>query len=1087
MISKILDNKMQGKVYEELQNSIHSGSKISVVSGYFTIYAYASLKKELNKIDSMRFLFTEPTFVNEHSVVSREFQIDHEKSISGNDYEIKLRNEMRQSAIAKECADWIRKKVEIKSLKIPNAAQPRIIHVKNDGVEDLSINGTVDFTTDGLGVTASDRIDSNLCMSGEATKGLLDLFEQIWNDSSAVTDVKNSVLEHMETLYKENPPEFIYYVTLYNIFHDYLDELSEDNIIRSGVNFKESIIWNKLYRFQKDGVMGIIDKIEKYNGCILADSVGLGKTFTALAVIKYYQSRNDRVLVLCPKKLRDNWIIYTQNDRRNLFADDRFNYDVVNHSDLSRESGKSGDIDLATINWGNYDLVVIDESHNFRNNPPFKGHVTRYQRLMQEIIRKGVKTKVLMLSATPVNNRLSDIRNQIEFITEGDPHSLKSAGITDINMTITNAQRSYTMWSNLPDRERTTDRFVEMMSMDYFKLLDTLTIARSRKHIEKYYDLDEIGKFPERRTPINVYSEIDKLGQFPSIGEVNKQLGRLNLGVYCPMSYLFPDKIAEYEERYDIHPDDGRNVLKQSNREENLVRLMRVNILKRLESSVHSYALTIEKVLYKIDKTIEKIDRFQSKSSMDSKVNESDLEDLDFDDPEMETLSFGSRVRIDLNDIDCNRWRQDLELDKEKLKDILVEAKKITPDRDSKLYDLGKIISDKIAHPINGNNRKIIVFSAFADTASYLYDNLAPFFKKEGLCSAMVSGSNENRSNIDIPYDQKNLIRISDLNTVLTLFSPISKERATVFPEFNGELDLMFCTDCISEGQNLQDCDYLINYDIHWNPVRIIQRFGRIDRIGSKNDSIQLVNFWPMKDLDEYINLQQRVRGKMVLLDVSATGEENIIEPGKEMRDLEYRKKQLQKLQEEVVDLEDIKGGISITDMTFSEFKTDLMYYLKDHRKILDRTPMGLHALVPVSPESDLGPGVVFVLKQLMGKGQTKEQNPMFPYYVAHISYDGQVTFSYIHAKRLLDNYKKLCCGDCEVHKDLTTQFNIETDDGHDMRRYSALLEKVISDIVGKKNEAGVASLFSRGGTTLMKSDFGGVEDFEIVTFLVIR
>lgn len=513
---------MQGKVYEELQKSIHSSSKISVVSGYFTIYAYASLKKELNKIDSMRFLFTEPTFVNEHSVVSREFQIDHEKSISGNDYEIKLRNEMRQSAIAKECADWIRKKVEIKSLKVPNAAQPRIIHVKNNGVDDLSINGTVDFTTDGLGVTASDRIDSNLCMSGEATKGLLDLFEQIWDDSQAVTDVKNSVLEHMETLYKENPPEFIYYVTLYNIFHDYLDELCEDNIIRTGVNFKESIVWNKLYRFQKDGVVGIIDKIEKYNGCILADSVGLGKTFTALAVIKYYQSRNDRVLVMCPKKLRENWTIYTQNDRRNIFDDDRFNYDVLSHTDLSRESGKVGDIELATLNWGNYDLVVIDESHNFRNNPPFKGHVTRYQRLMQDIIRSGVKTRVLMLSATPVNNSLNDIKNQISFITEGDKHALSGAGISDIDSTIQNAQRSYTRWSGLPDEERTTERFVDMMSMDYFKLLDTLTIARSRKHIEKYYNLDEIGRFPERLTPKNIFSEIDLNGDFPSIADVNR-------------------------------------------------------------------------------------------------------------------------------------------------------------------------------------------------------------------------------------------------------------------------------------------------------------------------------------------------------------------------------------------------------------------------------------------------------------------------------------------------------------------------------------------------------------------------------------
>ena len=1071
---------MTGRVYDELKSNITRGSKLSVISAYFTIYGYASLKKELNSIDNMRFLFTEPTFVQNSNEVSREFCIDHEKAITGNQFEIKLRNEMKQSQIAKECADWIKNKVEVRSLKKSNPAQPRMIYIDNGGEKNAVIHGTVDFTTDGFGITPSDRIDYNTYIEGPFTVDFLRLFDQIWNDSAAVEDVKEGILNHMKTIYKENSPEFIYYFTLYNIFYEYLDELSEEKIVRSGINLDHSTIWNKLYRFQKDGVMGIIDKIEKYNGCILADSVGLGKTFTALAVIKYYQSRNDRVLVLCPKKLRDNWTIYTANDRRNIFVNDRFNYDVLSHTDLSRTSGMSGDINLATVNWGNYDLVVIDESHNFRNDPPFKGHITRYQRLMRDIIRQGVKTKVLMLSATPVNNNLSDIKNQIMFITEGDTKALAEAGVPSIDVTISGAQRAFNKWSGLPDDERNTDRFVETMPPDYFKLLDTLTIARSRKHIEKYYNLEDIGKFPERLPPKNIYSKIDLYNEFPSISEVNTLLNRLNLSVYSPMAYILPDKVAHYEEMYDIMPSGGRSVLKQSSRERNLVTLMRVNILKRLESSIHSFQMTIDKVLGNVKDTLRRI------NNLDSTISEADVSDLDLDDPEIDSMSFGSRVKINLRDMDLVKWHQDLEEDVIRLEQISMEAKKVTPDRDAKLRDLRVLMLDKIENPINGSNRKIIVFTAFADTAFYLYENLKDTFSKLGMDSAIITGTGDNRSTISIPASLRNLVKVSDLSTVLTLFSPKSKEKATVFPEFDGEIDIMFCTDCISEGQNLQDCDYLVDYDIHWNPVRIIQRFGRIDRIGSTNDVIQLVNFWPMRDLDEYINLQRRVRGRMILADVSATGEENVIEQNSQMRDLEYRKKQLQRLQEEVVDLEDVKGGVSITDMTFTDFKTDLMYFLKEHRDILDKTPLGLHAVTRSNLSIEAEPGVIFVLKQLIGKQETRDANPMYPYYIAYVSMDGTVKVSYVHAKKLLDIYKKLCSGEKNVVKELTDLFNQETEDGYDMSRYSKLLDCAVNDIIGRKNEAGIMSLFSRGGTTSQKS-IGTPEDFEIVTFLVVR
>lgn len=1078
----MIDNKVQGKVYEELREHIRNGSKLSAISAYFTIYAYSSLKKELNKIDEMKLLFTEPTFIDDQkNEVPKEFCIDHQKRIFGNEYEIKLRNEMKQAAIAKECAEWVRNKVQVRSLKKTNTAQPRLIYVDN-GDDELAINGTVDFTSDGLGFTPSDRLDMNMCTYGDETKMFISMFNQMWNDSSLVEDVKTDMLASMETLYKENSPNFIYYVTLFNVFNAYLDELTEENIIKTGINLKDSVIWNKLYKFQKDGAIGIIDKIEKYNGCILADSVGLGKTFTALAVMKYYQSRNDRILVLCPKKLRDNWTIYTMNDRRNIFVEDRFNYDVLNHTDMNRESGQSGDINLATINWGNYDLVVIDESHNFRNNPPFKGHITRYQRLMEEIIRKGVKTRVLMLSATPVNNNMNDMKNQIAFITEGNSAALSAIGIPNIDATISGAQRTFTKWSELSDNDRTTERFVEMMTTDYFKLLDTLTIARSRKHIEKYYDLDEIGKFPERLPPVNNYSKIDLKDEFPAIDEVNRRIGRLNLGVYCPMAYVLPNKVAYYEDKYDIVPEGGRNILRQKDREKNLVSLMRVNVLKRLESSVYSFGMTIEKILCKVNDALKRIDSLSA-----SPVSELDTDDLDFDDPEMDSLSFGSRVQINLKDMDLVKWKQDLEDDRDKLRDLMAEAKSVTPDRDAKLIDLRRMMKDKIANPINGSNKKIIVFTAFADTANYLYENISGALKSIGLESAIVTGTGNNKCTLDVPPGLRNRIKFTDLNTTLTLFSPRSKEKSVVFPDYNGEIDVLFGTDCISEGQNLQDCDYLINYDIHWNPVRIIQRFGRIDRIGSNNDRIQLVNFWPMQDLDEYINLQQRVRGRMVMLDVSATGEENIIEQNNEMRDLEYRKKQLKRLKEEVVDLEDIKGGISITDMTFNDFKTDLMYYMKENRALLDKAPMGLYAVTDNDPNVDIRPGVIFVLKQIEGRTQTKEQNPMFPYYIAYISEGGDVQVSYVHTKKLLDSFKKLCSGKNEVLKDLTSSFNQETDDGRNMSVYSDLLERTIQDLIGKKNEAGVASLFSRGGTTMDKNHFDGIEDFEIVTFLIIK
>ena len=1087
---KLIDNKAGGTAVDELRSSMQKGSKLSIISAYFTIYAYSELKRELSQIGSLRFIFTQPTFLKANREEQREYYIQHNlasSSMAGNEYEMKLRNEMKQSAIAKECAGWLRKKAEIKSLRRPNPAQPRLIHVENSTNPDscLSINGTVDFTTDGLGITPSDRIDFNTCVYGhEATDAYLHMFDALWNNDAAVEDVKAQVLEQMQVLYKENTPQFIYFVTLYNIFHSYLGELTEENIMKSRTGIKDTLIWKKLYKFQRDGAIGAIDKIEKYNGCILADSVGLGKTYTALAVIKYYELRNDRVLVLCPKKLHDNWSIYTQNDVCNIFAADRFNYDVLNHTDLSRTSGYSGDINLATVNWSNYDLVVIDESHNFRNNPPVKGHITRYRRLMEDIIKAGVKTRVLMLTATPVNNRMTDIKNQIAFIVEGRNDAFASVGLPNLESVLRKAQSAYNKWTALPDEERTTDNFVEMMDSDYFKLLDTITIARSRKHIEKYYSLDEIGRFPERLPPKNIYSELDTKNQFPSISEVNRIISHLTLAIYAPLRYVLPEKRHEYEAKYDKKVGSGRSVFRQADRETSLVGLIRVGLLKRMESSVHAFALTTEKILNNIVRTIDLIDH----RKLDYDASRS-IEEIDLDDDETEDL-FGSSVKVLLQDMDLIKWRQDLDDDREKLSEILTAAKQITPERDEKLKTLCNLIREKESSPINPGNRKVLIFSAFADTARYLYDNLSPVLKEHGMYSALVTGAGDNRSNIELDPATKRAARLSDLSTVLTLFSPGSKECGKVFPQAKAQIDVLFATDCISEGQNLQDCDYCVNYDIHWNPVRIIQRFGRIDRIGSKNKVIQLVNFWPMQDLDEYINLIQRVKGRMVLLDVSATGEENLIEDqGKGMHDLEYRRKQLQQLQTKVVDLEDISGGISITDLTYNDFKMDLMEYMKIHRKELEEAPSGLYAVAKIddSLRDTVQPGVIFTLRQLHGTQQTKEQNPLFPYYMVYITEDGTVQLSFLHDKKILDYYKKCCYEQNEVPKNLVSEFNTETKDGTQMEKYSDLLEAAIQNLIGKKQEQGVASLFRRGGTTLDAGEYSGSEDFELISFLVLK
>jgi len=866
------------------------------------------------------------------------------------------------------------------------------------------------------------------------------------------------------------------------MFKDLGDELDEERIVKSATGIRNTRVWKKLFKFQRDGVIGAIDKLERIGGCIIADSVGLGKTFEALAIIKYYELRNDRVLVLCPKRLRDNWTLYKANDRRNSLASDRFNYDVLNHTDLSRDGGTSGDIDLSHVNWGNYDLVVIDESHNFRNKATHKDRDTRYDHLMKRVIKSGVKTKVLMLSATPVNNRLADLKNQIAFMTEGSDIALIDHGIPSIEATIRKAQGQFNRWLDLPEGGRRASRLMDMLGFDYFKLLDMLTIARSRKHVQRYYGTAETGHFPDRLQPINVKADVDLAGEFRPIREINNEIRRLTLGAYAPLSYVVADKQQGYDAKYSTKIRGGESYFHQADREKSLIHLMRVNLLKRMESSVASFALTIKRQLDDVNAVLAKIE------AHDESIEEIPIDEVDIDDPAFETLLVGRKVKVLLQDVDRVRWQQDLIEDRNRLATLLSAARSVSADRDAKLSKLKQLIARKVQEPINGENRKILLFTAFADTADYLYRELAEWARETlGIHTAVVTGTGANKTTL-------NTLR-SDMSSILSAFSPRSKERPSELTD-EGEIDLLIGTDCISEGQNLQDCDFLVNYDIHWNPVRIIQRFGRVDRIGSTNQRIQLVNFWPNIELDEYLDLESRVSGRMVLLDVSATGEENVIEfqAGNQMNDLEYRRAQLQKMQDSVIDLEDLSSGVSIADLTLNDFRIDLAGYLRDHREQLEALPLGTYAVVSppedefASAENVILPGVIFCLRAV---GEAAERlaepgYPLKPHFVVHVSDEGEALLPYTRAKQVLDRLKKVSIGRDLPDAQACSRFDKSTRFGRDMEPYQKLLARAVASIVGKVEERAVASLFSPGGTHALKGEFAGINDFEVVAFLVI-
>lgn len=1075
-------NNITERVIDDLKQLLLSdNSQVSIAAASFSIYAYEALKEELEKVDCVNFIFTSPTFYTDKSEKQkREFYIpklNRERSLFGSDFEIRLRNQLTQRAIARECADWIRRKARFKT-NITHGSMNTFLNIK-EGEETYTYMPFNEFTTTELGL---DR-GNNICpmvvgMPGHSSTDMfLKNFAELWKDKEKFQDVTDNVIENIETVYKENAPAFIYFITLYNIFNEFLEDISEDVLPNEATGFKSSVIWNKLYNFQRDASLAIINKLEKYNGCILADSVGLGKTFTALSVIKYYENRNRNVLVLCPKKLNDNWQTFRSNYKNNPVLADRLRYDILFHSDLSRDKGLSNGLDLERVNWGNYDLIVIDESHNFRNGGRFDNDdedddfkENRYARLMNKVIRSGVKTKVLMLSATPVNNRFSDLKNQLQLAYEGKAENINDLLDTgkNIDSIFRDAQTVYSKWAKLPPEKRTTEKLVDSLSYDFFQLLDAVTIARSRSHIIKYYNTNDVGKFPERLSPISRRPKLTDLNDAITFADIAEMLNRLNLSIYTPSLFIFESEKGNYGIDYE---GEGLTV---DGREKGIRKLMAINLLKRLESSVNSFRLTLTRIRDFINDSITAIDKFQESGADTIDVTDFS-EDFDTEDNENDPF-VGRKSKINLRDMDYVSWRRDLKADQEVLELLILMLKDITPEHDMKLQQLVADLKNKFEHPINGSNKKVLIFTAFADTANYLYEQLSSRILNDcGLHTALITGSTEGKCTLP-------KLKCT-FNDILTYFSPISKDRDAIHPNDTREIDVLIATDCISEGQNLQDCDYLINYDIHWNPVRIIQRFGRIDRIGSKNDVIQLVNYWPDMELDDYIKLKGRVESRMKATVITSTGDDNLLSAN-EKGDLEYRRNQLKKLQNEVVDIEDMDTGVNIMDLGLNEFRLDLLANLKEHPN-MDLTPFGMSAVVKSSELVE--PGVMYVLKNKNNGVNIDRSNLLHPFYMVYLSHTGTVICDHLSPKKLLDKMRYACKDKTEPDKVLCKQFNKETRDGKNMRHYSDLLQSAIESIITVKEESDIDSLFSVGETSALTYNIKGLDDFELICFLVVK
>ena len=1083
--SGIRDNLRRGTVYEFLAQEIKNGSALSIVSAYFTIYAFEALQKPLNEIENLRFLFGDPDFIRNLDPNNTE-----KKAFEITDAGLELNKQLQQKPIAKACAEWIKEKVEIRSTRESNLLHGKMYHITNNGVE-KAIMGSSNFTMHGLGLRkGSSNIELNLEVDSDRDRqDLKAWFDEIWEDGKLVEDVKEKVIATLEQIGKDHAPELIYYKTLYELFREEIEIRKTNDQTLEDTHLYDTKIWETLYEFQKEGVKSVIARLLRHNGCILADSVGLGKTYTALAVIKFFELRNERVLVLCPKKLHDNWALYPAYNSQdtNPFLDDKFGYTLLSHTDLSRYTGASGSIDLENFNWRNFDMIVIDESHNFRNDTKptrdtdgnFIRH-SRYTRLLEEVIKEGTKTKVLMLSATPVNTSLIDLRNQIYLMTEKREDVFRdSLGIGNIGSLLRQAQKEFKQWEEDGGENAKKDKakLLEALGADFFQLLGGVSIARSRRHIKTFYaeEMTRIGEFPTPQQPENCHPPTDLTGAL-SYKALADQIGEFELSIYRPSSYVISaaakQRLANEKQKFRFNQED---------RERFLIGMMQTNFLKRLESSAHSLSETLERTVNKIDEMLEKIDRYEQ----NPRIQDTQADVLPDDDEEDEEFLVNrARNPYHLRELDCTRWKADLIKDKETLTAAWDKVKAITPERDGKLKAIKAHILDKVQNPTpdkDGNpNRKLLVFTTFKDTAVYLYEKLSDLAAELNLNMATVSGSGTQTT-----YGQNNF------NAILTNFAPRARGRSD---GTNEDIDLLIATDCISEGQNLQDCGTVLNYDIHWNPVRIIQRFGRIDRIGSRNTKVKMINYWPTEDMEVYLRLQSRVESRMALADTAASGDDdplNELTYEQAQMELNFRDEQLKQLRENVPDLDDFSDGVVMSDFTLDYFFAQLLKYLERNKAELEATPKGAYA-VTTNENNPTETGVIFFLQQLntTTDKEKKTPSPVYPYYTVYIRKNGDIRYGCANTKQVLDLFEASAVGKSEALPELCLQFDQETQHGKNMGDYNKLLNTVIAHITRSHQKTQSKSI-GRSGTRGFRLPVASEtpkdsSDFELVTWLII-
>lgn len=1033
---------------------------VNIINDKLTLSVFSKLQANLSNVKEINFILRDTTFIPKQQELSHEFEININETLF-NAYDIIEKNNLTHLNKAKTMYNFIKGHVNVKRTNNKDLVRGNLITINNDfmiqGSSSLEIptvkgkNHIKSFNFDSV-------IDSN--MDGKQILEANKKFTIIWNTPEYTVDFKEELLKSLEYLYKEHSPEFLYYYTLNDLFSPQLSEEGISRFQNDASKFQSTEIWKKLYPFQRDAVMTAIQKIHKYNGCIIADSVGLGKTFEALAIIKYFEMRQDNVLVLTPRKLYDNWNSF-KGIYKNSFLDERFDYKIMCHTDLSRYSGTSvSSYDLDRFDWGKYDLLVIDESHNFRNRKETDdGHITRYHRLMEEVIKANKKTKVLLLSATPVNNSLTDLKNQLSIITADRNDFFVEEGIADISNLLTQTTRQINIWNKLPDKNK--EQLYDMLPTNFYKLLDLMTIARSRRHITNSYGLEEIGSFPEKLIPITFHPNVDTQEELLQVEKTNIQLEDLLMAVYTPMKYIKPQFKALYHEKYKTKVN-GRDVFFHEDREFYTAVLQRFNLFKRLDSSVYAFSETLHRLLEKIDSFMNTLNK--SYLSLTVEDEEDENEEID------NCLDY--KYEIEVKHLDKIKFLAELSFDRKIVEDIYKESQKILQNkRDNKLSKLKQVLQDKIQNtPYNTGNKKVLIFTAFADTANYLYDNLINFAQRNNLVIATVTGSGSPRCTYN-PHK-----RALSFEDILCRFSPKSKLRETLPPE--QQVDILIATDCISEGQNLQDCDCVINYDIQWNPVALIQRFGRIDRIGSTNKQIQMINFFPDVNLNDYLQLESRVKNKMVQVNIAATGDENILDKG--MNDITFRQKQLERLQEEVIDIDEAKDGISLTDFNLNDYLYEVASYIKQNKEI-NRTPHGIYSITNAEQK-----GVIFCFKHKNIDMKPKNESSLYPYYLIFIGTDGNIIIHNTQVRDLLKQFRNLCYQKNTIDDNIFKEFYKETNNIKDMSFYSALLTKGIQSIQGKEVEQAKQTIFDFTGYDNAFSN-ETTENFELISFLVVK